>query len=560
MRKLAFAFLVTFGCGDSGGGGGGGDGGIGGDGGDGGTGGDGGGFLEPDMGVPGLPVGSPCTDSDQCEGGDLPALCVPDSQGFPGGYCTATGCSPADQDCPGGTEEALCLMGMPPFCADVCDPAAPNCREGYGCAPLMSGAGVCLPADEDASIGDPCESIGDCPPGAFCAPEDFTGLPGGACITGCDPDMPMCPAGATCIETGGGGPGPDGVCLDACDPDAPDCRDAYACVEAPEGAVCYADCTSDDQCTVPGNVCRLDGTCGEPFDPDDLGVPCEDMFDCPGGFCIPEDPFGFPDGYCATLCDPVAPDCPGDGVCVLGDDDGDGTCLDGCASDADCRAGYDCAAFEGGAACWPTIDATDIGQPCAGPGECDGGFCLTETEEGWPGGYCIGYPCDAVDQDCPGDDAVCVDSDDDDGSAVGACADGCAADTDCRADYVCRDFGDGGICFPEFDWADFGQPCEGGPDCVGGLCMDEAETGWPGGLCAYGPCSVSAADCPDGLCYAEKGTDEGVCVPACATDAECRDGYDCAGGVWCLPGCDDDTVCDASGCCDVDAGTCGPCG
>ncbi len=92
-------------------------------------------------------VGAACGSDSAC--GDPPWECVTDD-GFPGGYCGATGCTGAPDTCPGG---AFCAgIGGDTYCIEPCTPGAGDldCRfiEGYECADFGSGFFGCVDLDE----------------------------------------------------------------------------------------------------------------------------------------------------------------------------------------------------------------------------------------------------------------------------------------------------------------------------------------------------------------------------------------------------------------------------
>ena len=324
---------------------------------------------EPDATVGPGNLGAACASAGACTGSA--DTCIPDQPGFlPDGYCTAA-CDPADEaSCPDGSTCIEVGMGQA-FCFLECDPSTGCEREGYGCASGIGlGANVCVGGCTDAAdcpmglecdptggdlgagscfnpaamIGGECASEGDCPSGGACQPEEGTGWPGGACLGGeCDPETNMgCDAGDACLPTifGGGG-----VCAKGCTTDT-DCRAEYACREAtgfPGRMYCAPACETDAECSVSGNVCNAGaGTCAPPFDPDRLGGTCGFREVCEGGTCFREFDSGYPSGYCAYLgCEVgVSGGCPGDGVCAPRGRSN--VCLDACAADTDCRAGYAC--------------------------------------------------------------------------------------------------------------------------------------------------------------------------------------------------------------------------
>lgn len=478
-------------------------------------------------------IGQPCSSAADCEFECFPA---PD---LPGGYCT-NACG-SDADCPG---EASCIpVGRgQQFCFANCDPAATEreCRAGYGCSESFmfpgnvcfpgctddtdcsggaecdpgggSGAGACF--DPGSSTGDACVEDDMCPADSFCLAEDFTGWPGGACIGfGCDASTNTgCEGDDVCIPTGMGG----GACVAACTDDS-GCRDAYRCEPHEDFAdrlFCNPGCAADSDCA-SGNVCNpVLGTCDVPLDESELGTPCSTRRGaCAGGSCFTEFETGFPGSYCAFLgCDATADDaddgCPGDGVCLAGDDSN--VCLDGCTDDRDCRApDYECR-------------PVDAERPAAGNG------CFPS---------------------CTNDDA-------------------CANDgSDGAPDFSCNP--GTGLCTDPFVAANLGEPCESGDDCPGGACVSEAAEGWPAGACLAVGCRLSGdgpeAPCPTGGVCVDDDTGDptlGACVVACTTDTSgCRPGYACVAldagtDGSCLPACADDGDCGASRTCNTTTGIC----
>ncbi|MDI7266426.1 MAG: hypothetical protein QME96_00330 [Myxococcota bacterium] len=327
------------------------------------------GDADADDGGPlGLPVGSPCTDGSECRDGAVPGECfeVLGPMVFPGGYCSALGCT-SDDDCPGGAGQALCFGGgdRPGWCLDRCNPAAPDCRSGYNCidvdgpGPMSAGClPLCLDNDDcppgqtcdrssempvcragaGAPNGEACATPGDCASGSSCAPERggmFGGWPGGFCTQQCLIDAD-CTNGGVCAlrcedenRTDGddcdddGTPGLDddaeGTCLAGCTPADPAAcpRTGWSCKavgENPDGAVnaCAPDCSESGACTTPGWECDPSaglgsheygpGRCQPRFDGAQLGAACTLTSGCTGGFCLAEAFAGYPGGLCVEEC------------------------------------------------------------------------------------------------------------------------------------------------------------------------------------------------------------------------------------------------------------------
>lgn len=110
-----------------------------------------------------------------------------------------------------------------------------------------------------------------------------------------------------------------------------------------------------------------------------VGDPCTSDADCgPSGACIPEtdtdgSDTGFVGGYCLTIgCGADSP-CPGGSTCYLLGSDRTPACIENCASDSDCRAGYVC---DADSTCWPGCSASRAcpsGFTCGAGGTCASG-------------------------------------------------------------------------------------------------------------------------------------------------------------------------------------------
>ncbi len=251
---------------------------------------------------------------------------------------------------------------------------------------------------------------------------------------------------------------------------------------------------------------EFDFQCEDLFDNDlDGYLDCDDATDCQvSSYCIPgsdppgaqcfgngdcaangNDPIclglqqGFIDGYCSEFCDLASPVCAGDGICadpatVTGKAVSvNGICFDACATNGDCRPGYEC--VDRGLASLVCIvapekqcddlqdndadglyDCQDVdcqsspscqagfkatGQPCQVNSECfanaNDPVCLTQNFFGYPNGYCSQY-CDLGNDDCGGG-ALCskgwvfLDAP--------VCLDTCNVQADCLPGYSCLDIG-----------------------------------------------------------------------------------------------------------------------
>jgi hypothetical protein len=305
------------------------------------------------------------------------------------------------------------------------------------------------------------------------------------------------------------------------------------------------------------------------------GAPCVDHRLCDSGLCLLERlngaATGWTDGMCSERC---AGACGPLEACVYLDSAA--FCLPSCEAASepcrdgyvcqpqlsaclpDCRLGWDCGLYltcaaEDGLCRVPTAPGAAVGAPCAGPGDCATGLCLTESDAsgltGWSEGTCTA-PC--PDGAC--DDGACLRVDEY-LLCVGACASGepcregyvCHARLgarvpDCRLGWSCGDAlvcGEGGECeVARPDLLPLGAPCGLDIECATGLCLAETEAegavGWTGGMCA-GLCGTASCG-PDTGCVV---LDGGVyCLPACLETSDCREGYVCSldTGV-CLPDC-----------------------
>lgn len=302
----------------------------------------------------GAAMGAACGEPEQCESD----LCLGESEGFPGGYCTAD-CDPEDPNwCPTGS---ICAEDHEGFM--ICQPTCANsdaCREGYECID-----GGCRPPGVDITLvnfGAACteENVATaCGEGAECFFNDGleTAWPTGYCVAlGCEPETSgTCGANGQCVVVGD-----TPVCFRACttETEATDCRtDAgYACVagicQLPPandasririGAACVADADCNDEggtggrCVVesegffgtqtPGGICVApgcslteQGSCGE-------AATCIALGSSPTNYCLPS----------CTL-ETTATACRENYLC-----DTDNTCWAySCETNEDCGTGFAC--------------------------------------------------------------------------------------------------------------------------------------------------------------------------------------------------------------------------
>ena len=204
-------------------------------------------------------------------------------------------------------------------------------------------------------------------------------------------------------------------------------------------------------------------------------------------------------------------------------------CLKPCDRTADCRAGYACTASIGAQtlstkSCVPGNENAHPGDACTNSGQCQvGGYCLSEGNEGYPGGYCS-LQCNPATANSCGAGSVCAGYTDGNGHRQGTCTKACDTDGMCRTGYVCDTHWAGGTlqspaCLPgtRADVA-VGASCANQGGCpVGWFCLREPD-GFPGGYCSRS-CATGQPACPgDSFC----GTDFQICLDGCAADSECR--------------------------------------
>jgi hypothetical protein len=481
----------------------------------------------------------------------------------------------------------------------------------------------------DRVVGDACTTDAECGPEGICLDIDEL-TTDGYCSSACGTDLPCAEEGTTCLNFGGG----QAFCFLDCDPEATErtCeRPGYGCgsnfmvLPTP---VCVAGCVDDSDCG-EGLSCDPTGGftgAGACFDPAAMvGDPCTDAAECPsGGACITENGSGWPSGSCATGCD-FATNAGCEGGACIAQTFGGGLCTSSCATDTDCREGYACTPVNGapgrmycapdcagdtecasaGNVCNPGVgtcdvpfDASRLGDTCRGDGQgCEGGTCLRESTNGYPGSYCIYAGCTLGGTDCPSG-GVCAPG----SGTVNLCLLGCDNSGDCRPGYACRlsdpadtespracvpactssaecsGGGGGGTprtcnpgtgrCTTAFQPARSGEPCATATECPGGRCRDEAVDGWPAGMCVSIGCRLDGeaptSPCGAGdVCVDDALGDPaiGECLPGCAVAAsDCRPGYACVAedgatdGV-CRPACTA-TSCDSSRTCDSETGLC----
>ncbi len=234
----------------------------------------------------------------------------------------------------------------------------------------------------------------------------------------------------------------------------------------------FGACVQDAQCPGEGAICRSSQSAGSPGGV--CTVPCEDRTPCDFNnvyhHCLAR--VGETQKYCEQRCINGL-DCGRSGfTCQLLSDQEEGICYGLCSTDEQCGEGLRCEPY--GSRC-VAPDAPDEGaingEPCAAPEDCRSNFCISEADNGWPGGSCISqcilpsgfnstsfYGGETLPQaTCP-DGSLCL-------SLLGAtargdpgaCVKACDSAADCRQGYMCRKEFEGsggvstfsnGVCWP----------------------------------------------------------------------------------------------------------------
>ncbi len=235
----------------------------------------------------------------------------------------------------------------------------------------------------------PCVIDEQCPgEGAICR-SPLRGYPGGYCTVPCDDRTPCEGLGTQnnhCVQLNG----EDRSYCEVNCVNGRDCRnagDGYSCLaeQLPTGGLCIPVCNTDAQCGAGAACDTHTGRCvaaGEQRAGALTGEPCASNDACASGACVPP-ANGFTGGYCVANCalpmgfntnsffdGTVLPSggCPEDALCMPFNGSFAardlGVCLDGCATDGECRDGYFCRkdyqlqmggptfSFENGV-CWP---------------------------------------------------------------------------------------------------------------------------------------------------------------------------------------------------------------
>jgi len=373
--------------------------------------------------------------------------------------------------------------------------------------------------------GAPCDWTGQCgvPDGTtrdpMCLTQRGFGILGGLCSDHCTVGVDTCGWGAECLPLFG--PGDDGLCGFGCTVDA-DCRSGEACLDVPGIAtgICGPACVVDADCPTTatcdaGRCVESAEDCWFGADEDGDGLTnCDDPDCAAAGWCptpAPESCTNEFDDDLDGLIDCCDPDCVGDGNCWTTAEEGvtpsqlpdESQCLDGVDQDAD--------GFEG----------------CLDPGFCGSCASVCRTGDRPVGSGCL------VDADCASDPTLpggpagaCLRPAGPDGPP-GVCATGCGFGfgTDaCGAGGTCNVITDPDGVLPLPPFYD--------PWCTGSGFECTTPWGICGTTCSSGtPCSGDATCETFVLLDPSDGTTLpatiALCVPACASDA------DCPSGQWC---------------------------
>lgn len=245
-------------------------------------------------------VGAPCTKDEGC--GSAVGLCQPEDalpSQFPawqGGYCTQN-CAPGQTPCPAGSE---CVdFGNSTYrCMKTCRLGTGDCRAGYTCVRISAEVNLCVSSchsnadcsndgsflcrlcdgtcvqaqNVSGTLGDGCQSDGQCGPGQFCLQFHSGGQSVGECAQSCSTAACSCPAGSSCHLLGDG----NRYCLKDCNSGG-QCAQGFQCGLLSEGRACIPWCTSDNECPV-GSQC-VSGQCSSPYYDAGTCVLCNDTAD-----------------------------------------------------------------------------------------------------------------------------------------------------------------------------------------------------------------------------------------------------------------------------------------
>ena len=427
------------------------------------------------------------------------------------------------QDCDDGnacTNDSL--NGSPDTCSAVCSySVVTQCANDDGCCPAGCDSG----SDNDCSdqcgngvvdAGETCD--GDCPTscddGNSCTIDSLAGS-AETCSASCvSSQITSCTGGDMCCPAG---------CTSQTDADC-NCAPTTSCPALGYDCGSLFNGCADVSCgQCSGTEVCINNVCEETFG---IGDACQQGGSCAG--CIDEEGSGWDGGYCTRNCSSDS-ECGAGGHCgPINPDAGVGVCFKSCSTNADCpRAGYECFDFDnnGDRECAPTGTGNRaVGEACDTVGDCSGGqgaSCLlapTVLRDGYCSRRCTSSA------DC-GSGAHCS-------SQWGLCLQTCTSSGQCRSSgYSCYDADDAGQneCWQGATGnGQVGDPCVNVWDCAGeefGFCLDEANSGVPGGYCIV---TCEETVCPAGSeCIDLGGGNPLFCMETCPDGTCDRGDYAC---------------------------------
>jgi len=178
-------------------------------------------------GLTGALDGATCGADADCVGG----RCLGAEDGYPGGYCTTTGCATTGI-CNGEAQCAfLDTTREESGCFQTCEHEA-GCRDGYMCRVVTEALRFCLPIPpEPQPDGAPCTSREQCAGGVCLTEAD--GFYQGQCTTvGCERREDCTGDNTACLQAGR-----PNICVAMCER-ASDCREGYLCQISVDGRYC----------------------------------------------------------------------------------------------------------------------------------------------------------------------------------------------------------------------------------------------------------------------------------------------------------------------------------
>ncbi len=370
-----------------------------------------------------------CHTAAQCPTGQVCQLgACPDCV-----YCPCVGtCQPkagckSDAECGAGQVCGTTTLDCTPHCLPGCHTDA-QCRADQTCPPTppCTGCGcdhsTCVPREVT------CTSDAQCKAGQICSYDDTLACTGVRhCREGCLKDT-QCRVGEVCLQADCGP-----CCPGRCEPATPTCQ---ADKECPAGQICaFTDtmaCTGQKTCQTgcrDNTQCKATEVCTPVYG----GV-------CAPGVCLATPATCTDDAQCGPgrICEPQGPGCNTSKVC-----------MDGCHTDAQCKAGTTCSL--------PSCLTCPCPGACMGPG-CPGTpSCSTTMQCTFNQSYCENACC----QQCPVYDvAPCLPNQCPHGGGVDQR--GCALGPVCGACCNCPDVA-APVC--GVNYQTYSNPCEA--QCAG---------------------------------------------------------------------------------------------